>query len=91
MPKQKKCRNIDHIPNVTFFKPQGVPMRNLERIILLHDELEAIRLVDCQRLGQIEASKNMGISQSTIQRLIASARSKTTEALVNGYAIEINL
>jgi len=53
------------------------------------DEMEALRLCDFKNLDQIEAAGKMGISQSTLQRVLASARGKVAEALVMGKAIKI--
>lgn len=61
----------------------------LEEVELEADELEAIRLCDFKKLTQIEAAKKMGISQSTLQRILASARRKVAEALIQGKAIKI--
>jgi len=40
-------------------------------------------------MEQIEAAKKMDISQPTFNRLLASARKKIADALVNGKAIRI--
>lgn len=60
------------------------------RINTIHlDELEAMRLVDADGLQQTEAAKRMGISQSTIARLLASGRRKTAYALSHGEALQL--
>ena len=64
-------------------------MRQLEEINLTLDELEALRLADYQGLGQIKAAKKMEVSQSTFQRILASARQKVSQGLVEGQAIQI--
>ncbi len=76
-------------PGFTYFKPQGVPMRDLEEVILSVDEYEALRLADMDGLSQEEAAKKMGISQPTFYRLLSSARRKVSQAIVNGKAIRI--
>jgi len=53
------------------------------------DELEALRLCDFKNLDQVEAAKKMRISQSTLQRILSSARQKVAEALTEGKAIKI--
>jgi len=90
MPRPRKCRRVSCEPQVTYFKPAGVPLRELEELEITIDELEAIRLVDSIKKDQIAASKNMGISQPTLHRLLLSARKKIADALANGYAIKIN-
>jgi predicted DNA-binding protein (UPF0251 family) len=90
MPRPRKRRRISCEPEVTYFKPAGVPLRELEELDVTMDELEAVRLVDSQEKDQITASRNMGISQPTLHRLLLSARKKISDALVNGRAIRIN-
>jgi len=65
-------------------------LRELEEIELTLEELEALRLKNIEELEQTEASKKMKTSQSTFQRILASAYKKITEALVEGKAIKIN-
>ncbi len=83
------CRRIGFKPNVTYFKPAGVRMINLEETVLSFDELEAIRLVDLEEIEQGEAGKKMDISQPTLSRLLKSARKKISDAIVKGKAIKI--
>lgn len=84
-----KKRKVIFDPNVTYFKPRAVPLAELEEVDLASDELEALRLCDFQKLGQTRAAKKMGISQSTLQRILTSARRKIAEALIKGKAIKI--
>ncbi len=76
-------------PNVTYFKPQGVPLRFLEVVKLTLEEVEALRLKNIEGLDQIECAKKMNTSQSTFQRILSSAYKKISVALINGKAIEI--
>lgn len=89
MPRPRLCRRIRFNPRVTYYKPQGVPMRHLEVIELTVEEAEALRLKNVKGLNQIECSKQMKTSQSTFQRILSSAYRKISEALVNGKAIRI--
>lgn len=84
-----KPRRVFFEPNVTYFKPRAVPLSMLEEAELAADELEALRLCDYKNLEQIEAAKKMKISQSTLQRILTSARKKIAEALIEGKAIKI--
>lgn len=89
-PGRPRCpRRIETEPPVTYFKPRGVPMSELDVVILTLEELEALRLSDLEGLGQEEAAKRMGISRRAIWEDLQNARSKIAEALVNGKAIEI--
>ena len=64
-------------------------MSMLQTLVLGHEELEALRLMDIEHLSQEEAAKSMQISRTTLQRILEKSREKITLALVNGYAIEI--
>ena len=76
-------------PNVYYFKPQGIPLRLLEEVILLTDELEALKLYEIDELDQTQAAEKMKISQPTFARLLGSANKKIAEAIVKGKAIKI--
>ena len=89
MVRPRKKRLIRFDPNVTYLKPRAAPLSVLEEVDLLADELEAIRLCDLKGLDQIEAAKRMKISQSTLGRILSSARGKIAEALIKGKAIKI--
>lgn len=89
MPRPRICRRVWFEPNVTYFKPARVPLRELEEVILAVEELEAIRLKDFEGLEQEEAAKKMSISQPTFFRLLDSARKKIADAMINGKAIKI--
>ena len=84
-----KRRFIRFNPNVVYFKPRAVPLSILEEVELGVDELEAMRLCDYKNLEQTEAAKKMKISQSTLQRILTSARKKIADALIEGKAIKI--
>jgi len=89
MVRPRLCRRIRFNPNITYFKPQGVPMGFLEMIELTTEEIEALRLRNIKNLEQEEAAKKMNTSQSTFQRILSSAYKKVTEALIEGKAIKI--
>lgn len=89
MPRPKINRCLRFRPNVYYFKPQGVPLRHLEEVILESDELEALKLHDIDSLGQIEAAKKMKVSQPTFARILDSAYKKIAEGIIKGKAIRI--
>jgi len=82
-------RNVGFLPGITYFKPAGVRMVELEEVILGHDEIEAMRLKHLLGLSQEEAAGQMNISQPTFHRLLSSACEKMTDAVVNGKALRI--
>ena len=83
-------RRIFFDPKVVYFKPRAVPLSRLKEVELRVDELEALRLCDLEDLEQEEAAAKMKISQSTLSRILISARKKISKALVEGMAIKIN-
>ncbi len=83
------CKGIKFKPNVVFFKPQGVPLRELEIVEISLEEIEAYRLRHIDDLEQIEAAKKMRATTSTYQRILYSASKKIADALINGKAIQI--
>ncbi len=89
MPRPRIQRRIFFKPDVTYFKPAGVPMVNLRETSLSFDELEAIRLTDSEGLDQIKCAKKMKISQSTLSRLLKQGRKKLSDAIIQGNAIKI--
>ena len=90
MVRPRRFRRINFMPDVTYFKPQGIRLRDLKEIELTFDELESIRLSDVEKLSQLEAAERMQIHQSTFQRNLARAREKIAKALIEGQAIKIN-
>ncbi|MFC1998396.1 DUF134 domain-containing protein [Chloroflexota bacterium] len=89
MVRPKKNRLISNMPDVTYFKPPGIPLRFLDEVCISFEETEAIRLKDSEGLDQTKCAEKMGISRSTFQRIIQAARQKIAEALLNGKAIRI--
>ena len=89
MPRPRLCRRIKFNPNITYFKPQGTPMRNLEEVELTTEEVEALRLKNIVDLEQTECAKKMNTSQSTFQRILTSAYKKMSQAIIKGKAIKI--
>ena len=89
MVRPRLCRRIRFNPRVTYYKPQGVPMRFLELIELTTEEVEALRLKNIKDLDQSQCAKLMKTSPSTFQRILSSAYKKITKALIEGKAIKI--
>ncbi len=89
MPRPKKTRYVAQEPGVTFFKPRGIPLRNLEQVIITVDELEALRLSDFLGLSHEEAGQQLKVSRPTVTRMLAKAHQAIADALVNGKAIKI--
>lgn len=89
MPRPQKRRQIGRNPGVCYFKPRGVPLRDLKEVALTVDEYEAVRLADLRGLPHEQAGNCMGVSRATFGRILQRARRKIAEAIVNGMAIRI--
>lgn len=82
-------RSVAGVPQVTLFKPAGVPARELEQLQLPVDQLEAIRLVDLEGLSHEQAAAVIGVSRQTVGRLLDAGRGTVADALTRGKAIVI--
>ncbi len=89
MARPRLCRRIRFRPDVTYFKPAGIRMMNLEESVVAVDEFEAVRLKDLEGLEETDAAQKMNISQPTFNRLVRQARKKIADAIVHGKAIRI--
>ncbi len=88
-PFKKRC--IRSIPDALYYKPKGIPLKSLEEVVLELDEIEAIKLKYVDEFDQTQAAQKMDISQSTFQRILASANKKIADALIHGKAIKIEV
>jgi len=82
-------RNVRHCPPSDYYKPAGIPLRELEEVTLASDELEAVRLADAEQLHHVDAAKQMGVSRQTFDRIVKKARAKIAKALCGGKALRI--
>lgn len=89
MVRPQKNRLVAFGPDISYFKPRGIPMAELEEVRLTVDQHEAIRLADLLDLSHEEAGHRMGVSRATFGRIIQRARRIVADALVNGKAIHI--
>ncbi|MFT7861176.1 MAG: DUF134 domain-containing protein [Sulfurimonas sp.] len=87
MARIKSNRNLSFKPQYTTFVPKKVEPQG--QVTLLHEEIEAIYLMDISGLYQEEAAKKMGISRTTFTRILKSARYKLSLGIISGYQIEI--
>lgn len=87
--RPKRTRFVQFNPEITYFKPAGIPLRNLSEEVLSLDEVEAIRLADLENLDQEKASKQMNISRVTFLRILHSAHRKIANSLIYGKAIKM--
>lgn len=81
-----KPRYIDHVlPSRIVFVPRDCLGNDISQgppVIIMPDELEALRLVYLEDMTQEEAAQKMGVSRGTIWRLLESGRKKLVQAIV---------
>ena len=85
--RKKISRHIEGDHRRVCFKPCGVHGKDLDKMELDFDEMEAIRLSDYEGLYQQECADKMGISRTTFSRVLQQAHKKISEALLHGKAI----
>ncbi len=73
-------RRIAGRPATPIFKPIGIPILELEEVVMTLDEFEAIRLADLDGLYQEQAAAQMNVSRATFSRIIEAAHRKLAEA-----------
>ena len=89
MPRPCCPRRIGFTPGVVHFKPAGVPLCDLEEVVVTLDEVEALRLADLNGLYQEQAADQMKISRATFARIVEVARKKVADALIHGKALRL--
>jgi predicted DNA-binding protein (UPF0251 family) len=89
MVRPQKDRIVSFNPDISYFKPRGIPLIDLEEVRLTVDEREAVRLADLMGMSHEEAGCYMGVSRATFGRIIQKARKIVADALINGKAINI--
>lgn len=89
MPRRKRHRFVHREPTVSVYKPAGVPAKDLKEILLTVDEFESVRLADYEGLNQRNACTIMKVSQPTFNRILASARNKIAQGIVEGQVLRI--
>lgn len=87
--RPQKTRVIQCDTRERFFKPRCAPKKNVEEVRLTLDEFEALRLCDFEGAEQNQTAQKMKIHRSTVSRILASARRKVAQALVEIKPIRI--
>lgn len=90
MPRPRKCRWVKNEPPIAYFKPRGIPLRELTEVNLTVEGCEALRLSDLEGLSHQEAAQRMKVSRHTFGRVLAEARRAVAEAVVLGQALRID-
>jgi predicted DNA-binding protein (UPF0251 family) len=87
--RPQKDRIVAFNPEVSYFKPRGIPLMDLDEVRLTVDECEALRLSDLLDLSHEDGGRQMGVSRATFGRILQNARRTVADALINGKAINI--
>lgn len=88
LPREKQQRELNFKPTSKYFGPKDI--KSNEDIILLHEEIQAIKLMDLDSMYQEDAAIQMNISRPTLARIIKNARLKIASALINGSNIKVH-
>ncbi len=89
MPRPIKTRCICTQPQANYFKPRGIPMSELDEVVLTLDEFEAVRWADWEGLYHAEAAQKLNVSRQTLGNILESARRKIADALIHAKALKI--
>lgn len=89
MARPKRFRKMLNPPLFKGFKPYGGYGDNDDPVVLLLEELEAIRLLDYEGMSQVEAAEMMGVSRPTLTRIYDVARRKVASAFTEARSIII--
>ena len=87
MARIKNKRTLNFKPLVKSFIPEKREYSGITHI--LHEEIEAIYLMDQLGLYQEDAAQKMEVSRTTFSRIIKNARQKLANAIISGHKIEI--
>jgi len=87
MGRDKLKRKLQFKPLCTSFG--ALSCKSEDTIHLLHEEMEALYLMDNQGLYQAEAASQMEVSRTTFARIIKNAREKVSMMLITGANLVI--
>lgn len=82
-------KKIGFCPKWKSYKPAGGEHARGQAVGITKAETEAMRLKNIEELDQTAAAEQMGVSQSTFQRILSSAYKKVSQALVEGRELVI--
>ncbi len=87
MGRDKLKRKLQFKPRCKRFGSKGC--ESGDTIHLLHEEMEALFLMDAQGLYQADAAEQMGVSRTTFARIVKNAREKVSMMLISGADLVI--
>ena len=65
MVRPRKMRLVQNMPVASYYKPQGIPVRQLKEVNLSLEGFEALRLADAENLDHEKAALMMEVSRPT--------------------------
>ena len=89
MPRSKMNRKVCCMPESTVFEARGENANHLEKIVILVEEYETIRLIDLEEMTQEQCAERMNVARTTVQRIYNDARKKIAEYIVMGHSLKI--
>lgn len=89
MPRPFKNRKVSVEPRACYFKPRAVPLCELDTVTLRLDEFQAVKHSDLDGRDQASGAAAMKVSRQTFGLILAAARRKLADAVVNGKALKI--
>jgi predicted DNA-binding protein (UPF0251 family) len=95
--KRHRCGKVGRLPKPVMISSQPItkrfypiPNEGKEPIYLDLAEIEALKLIELEKLSFEEAGLRMGVSRNTVWRFIESAREKIAKAIIEGREIIIH-
>ena len=89
MPRPRKWRKVCSLPDSRKFGPLDFNADEQNRVVMMVDEYETIRLIDLEGFTQEECAKQMNVARTTVQGIYVEARKKLAESLVNNKVLVI--
>ncbi|MBN1650414.1 MAG: DUF134 domain-containing protein [Bacteroidales bacterium] len=89
MPRPKRQRRLQKPPIGYGFRPLRKNLDEDQRIQLLFEEYESLRLADYENLSQEDAAQEMNVSRPTFTRIYERARTKMAKALVENRVLYV--
>ncbi len=87
MARPTKRRRVCHYPENLLFSP--IDKKTEEPVVMTVDEFEVIRLIDREGFSQEEASIQLEVGRTTVQKIYETARKKLADVLVLGLSLKI--
>ena len=88
MVRPQKNRMVAFNPEISYFKPRGIPMSDLEEVCLTVDQREAIRLSDLLGMSHEDAGRRMGVSPVVEHERVRRIQRDRTVVISDGEGVQ---